>query len=476
MKCPNCGAWMGEGRLYCESCGQDIHIVPDFEPELERNLEKSLEHILEDVAQTDNPDKTETVKRDDKDKPGNPWKKLWPMAGWLGMGILVLVLIVGGVKVFHYYSLDYQVEQAKKLALSQQYEQAIRHYARAMELDEFNVDLKIGLAEVYFLKNDKVKYESMLRDIVTDPNTDSEQLESAYGKLIAVYRAREDYQTINDMLLACESDSVRTVYQSYMAEPPQFSVPAGDYDEVKALKLTVTGKGTIYYTVNGGIPDEDCEYYTTPILLESGDYVVRAVFVNDNGVASETAEAAYHVLVEELEPPIINVDGGDYDMPVLITVLNDSDNVYYTTDGTTPTMDSARYIEPIPMPLGVSDFRFVRLETGRASAVVERIFVFELDTDLTPEQAVDKVRKNAIHSGKIMDEDGHFDDTAACYRYQYLYVANINDINAFYVVAEVFVDAQGIAARTGNYFAVNAYSGYYYKLQMEDGEYRLIEI
>ena len=34
MKCPNCGAEMEEGKLYCEHCGEDIHIVPDFEPEV----------------------------------------------------------------------------------------------------------------------------------------------------------------------------------------------------------------------------------------------------------------------------------------------------------------------------------------------------------------------------------------------------------------------------------------------------------
>ncbi|MGN1146214.1 MAG: zinc-ribbon domain-containing protein, partial [Acetatifactor sp.] len=39
MKCPNCGAKMPENSLYCEHCGEDIHIVPDFEPELELNIE-----------------------------------------------------------------------------------------------------------------------------------------------------------------------------------------------------------------------------------------------------------------------------------------------------------------------------------------------------------------------------------------------------------------------------------------------------
>ena len=51
MKCPNCGEEMAEDRLYCEHCGEDIHIVPDFEPELERNLEQSISAIMEDLQE-----------------------------------------------------------------------------------------------------------------------------------------------------------------------------------------------------------------------------------------------------------------------------------------------------------------------------------------------------------------------------------------------------------------------------------------
>lgn len=487
MKCPNCGAEMKESLLYCENCGEDIHIVPDFEPELERNIEQSLEHILEDVAQEDGQAGKAAVKEDTGAQKDSPGKRFRPMAGWIGMGVLVLLLIVGGVMTFQYFSPDHQTQCARRCTAAGQYERAIHYYTRAMELDRFNVDLKLELAEVYFLKNDKAEYEYWLKEIVTDPNTDVEQLESAYGKLIAIYRAREDYQTISDMLLTCENESIRTAFQSYLAEAPQFSVTAGEYDEVKALKLTVTGKGTIYYTLNGSTPDESSEQYTAPILLENGTYTVKAVYVNENGVASEVAEAQYRITVEELEAPELNVDDGEYNTPVFITVMNDTEEIYYTTDGSTPTMDSTQYTNPIPMPLGVSHFKFARLEVGRSSEIVERSFTFELDTDFTPEQAVDLVRENALASGKIRDHSGHFDDTEAHYQYQYLCVANIDEIGdsnlgdtggvgIYYVVAETLADTQGISTRTGNYFAVNVYTGSFYKLQIEDGIYTLIEI
>lgn len=475
MKCPNCGAEMKDNLLYCEKCGEDIHIVPDFEPELERNMEQSMEHILEEVAQEDGQAGKNADQNAAGASGGDSGKRLRRIVGWIGIGVLVLLLIVGGTTLFQYFSPDYQIQRARQATTSEQYEKAIRYYTRAMELDRFNVDLKLELAGVYFLKNDKTEYEYWLLDIVTDPNTNAEQLESAYGKLIAVYRAREDYQGINDMLLDCESEAIRTTYQNYLAEPPQFSVAGGEYDEVQALKITVTGKGTIYYTLNGRKPDENAERYTTPIILENGSHTVKAVYINENGVSSNIVEARYSITVEELEAPELNVDDGEYDTPVFITVTNDIEEIYYTADGSTPTMDSAQYTGPIPMPLGVSHFKFARLEIGRSSEIVERRFVFVLNTDITPEKAVDQVRENALASGKIYDNSGHFDDTEACYEYHYLWVADINE-SAYYAVAEVLVDAQGVAARTGNYFAINAYSGSFYKLNIENGVYTLIEI
>lgn len=55
MKCPNCGREMAEGTLYCEYCGEDIHIVPDFEPELELDIQQTIRKMAEETE----PDKAE---------------------------------------------------------------------------------------------------------------------------------------------------------------------------------------------------------------------------------------------------------------------------------------------------------------------------------------------------------------------------------------------------------------------------------
>ena len=44
MKCPKCGVDIQEGKLLCESCGEEIHIVPDFEPEIENRIDPYFSH------------------------------------------------------------------------------------------------------------------------------------------------------------------------------------------------------------------------------------------------------------------------------------------------------------------------------------------------------------------------------------------------------------------------------------------------
>jgi len=45
MQCPKCGAQMPEDKLYCEKCGEEINIVPDFEPEIENKIEETLSNV-----------------------------------------------------------------------------------------------------------------------------------------------------------------------------------------------------------------------------------------------------------------------------------------------------------------------------------------------------------------------------------------------------------------------------------------------
>ena len=63
MKCKNCGAEMKEGHVYCETCGYEVHIVPDYNIELEEKMTKTLERLVKEELQGQQKTQNETVKK-----------------------------------------------------------------------------------------------------------------------------------------------------------------------------------------------------------------------------------------------------------------------------------------------------------------------------------------------------------------------------------------------------------------------------
>ena len=53
MRCPNCGSKIPEGHLYCDQCGAEIIIVPDFEPEVENEINSSLSSVAHELTRED---------------------------------------------------------------------------------------------------------------------------------------------------------------------------------------------------------------------------------------------------------------------------------------------------------------------------------------------------------------------------------------------------------------------------------------
>lgn len=471
MKCPHCGKEMDEGALYCKHCGEDIHIVPDFEPELELDLEETLHGIREEI---------EDMQEREKQEKQEPAPK--PRRHFLWILLILLILLTGAVSVgtgvwfYLFYSGDYQVRQAVRHTAAGDYDEAISHYKRALELDDGNIELRFALAEVYLLKNNKVEYEYLLREITNDPDTSDEQLDRAYGKLIAIYRDRGDYQTINDVLLDSGDEALIAVYQNYVARKPEFSIPAGYYVGIQPLKLNSFGSGKIYFTIDGSQPDENSTQYITPILLETGDYVVNAVFINDYGIVSDVASGKYHIENEEVPAPELSVESGTFHVPVKIEVLDaDLEGIYYTTDGSDPTYLSNLYTEPIPMPLGTSVFKFARIVDGVTGKIAERRFRFEMETDYQPAAAVEDILQYYLDTGKIVDNQGHLAaDSEDRYLFYFQYVSNINEVADFYVISVVYQSVDGAMTRTGTDYAVNVYTKEQYKLEKDHlGRYKL---
>ena len=323
MKCPNCGCEMAEGHLYCEKCGMEIQIVPDFEPEIENSIIETLSTVAEEIegssqirqeaAQEEEPLKAKEKK--DKKKKKLPFFPEEQGKNWLLASLVTFIAVTVAaafviVFVHHRYSVTYQIEKAREYAEMQDYEQAIAYLEKARQLKEDAVDIVLMESNYYYQMGESQKAADILIQLVQRGPLVYEDKERAYESIIYIYDEEGRYEEINSLLVSCDDADIINHFQQYMAMTPEFGYPSGSYDKVITLKMTANTTGKIYYTLDGSNPDESSEVYTAPLFLESGEYQVAAVFVNDYGIKSEIARNWYIINLTEPDPPEVLLYSG----------------------------------------------------------------------------------------------------------------------------------------------------------------------
>ncbi len=468
MNCPKCGTEIEEGSLYCTVCGEDIHIVPDFESEVEQSMQDALEQIAEELQDT----QQTRQKEESKSKS---------YLGWLIGAFFLVIVVLAGVIIGAWYhmehSVEYQLSRAAQCVQEQQYEQAVNYYLRALELGSMDQEVGFALADCYYAMDNVGGYENQLLSLIDGGLLNQNQLERAYEGLIQSYRTRNDYQTIDSLLNNCDNDVIRSSYQNLQAKPPEFGFEEGYYQEIIPLKLSSNTAGTIYYTMDGSEPDESSTVYTAPIFLDNGDYTIKAVFVNQYGLVSDVVTKEYQIELKIPIAPDVETASGAYSRPTMIRVnREDGETVYYTMDGTTPTEKSARYAGEIPMPLGDSVYSFAIIEEdGIVGEVTQCSYSLQLDTDITVDIALVTVYSEMLRTGRIQTPEGYAGESGI-YQYGFQYPLTIEEED-YYIFAELHVDESGAGIRTGSYYAVHAYNGVCYKLLIdESGSYSVAEI
>ncbi|MDE6201894.1 MAG: chitobiase/beta-hexosaminidase C-terminal domain-containing protein, partial [Lachnospiraceae bacterium] len=249
--------------------------------------------------------------------------------------------------------------------------------------------------------------------------------------------------------------------QQYMAMAPEFGYISGSYDEVITLKISANTTGNIYYTLDGSEPDTTSQVYTAPLFLETGEYQVAAVFVNEYGIKSETARNWYVINLTAPEPPELLLYSGEYHQPTKIEVIvPEGGTVYYTMDGSNPSADSLKYTEPVAMPLGRTNFKFVTIsDEGVASDVVSRSFNFTLETDVTVQSAVNSVMTALYNREVLTDLQGHSPGIMGKYVFKYNTIVEIPDLGYYYILNEYIESETGVQTKTEHLYAVEVYTG-----------------
>lgn len=488
MICPNCGCEMQEDHLYCEKCGMEIRIVPDFEPEIENSIIETLSTVAEEIEgkkpedkEVPQPEQGEEKKPEDEIQEEfftEVQGKNRMLMSVVIFSAAALVLTVFALFMYHRFSVSYQVDTARKYADSGKYKEAVSYLDKARELESENAEIALLQSSYYYLMGESQQAIDLLKDLIVTTHLSYENEEKAYERIIAILNEEERYTEINDLLLACPNEEIVTLFQNYLAMEPEFSYTGGSYDEIVPLKLSANTTGKIYYTLDGSTPTENSAVYTAPIFLESGVYQVTAFFVNDYGIESKTVRNWYEINLTIPDAPEVLLYSGTYHIPTKIEIaLPGTGSIYYTTDGSEPNINSLLYTEPIDIPLGRSNFKFAVIsEEGVSSETISRSYEFKLETDITTDKAVNRIMEALVNREVLIDMQGNAQGVKGKYRFQYSSIVELNE-TYYYILNEYFRDQNGNETKTEHLYAVEVYTGAPNRLIYdENGEMGLISL
>lgn len=406
MKCRYCGHEIPDGVLYCENCGKEVRIVPDYNP-LDDILAQEIvgsingeptgldlsdtERLRRTASQRRTTERTmrgtgtmtedrEARRRQAQRRKAQLRKKRRIL---LAVMFLILAALIGGIVLIYKNSYNGIVSAGNKALERQEYSEASSAFQRAIGKNKERPEAYTGLSRVYLAQNDPDAAESVFLDAIEEQAGNSD----LYGACIDFYIDTKQQMEIPGLLDEA-TDQVREALSEYIIDVPEFSLDAKEtYEEVQQLTLTA-GKGlTIYYTVDGSDPDTGSTKYTEPIQLDEGETTVTAIAVNKNGIPSMPEAKEYVIELPIEDAPAVSPSTGQYEAATSIEVkVPDGYEAYYTTDGSDPTTASAKYTGPVNMPEGETLFKAVLVSgDGRLSGITTRNYVLELPSDSSEE-------------------------------------------------------------------------------------------
>lgn len=150
------------------------------------------------------------------------------------------------------------------------------------------------------------------------------------------------------------------------------SPSAGTFTTVQTVTLSANETATIYYTTDGSTPTTGSNVYSAPIAVNAT--TTLKFFGKDTaGNSSAVQTAVYTINLADTTPPTVTESpaAGLYTGTQTVTLSTEAGaTIYYTTDGSTPTVASTVYSSPITVS-ATTTIKFVGKDAaGNVSAPV----------------------------------------------------------------------------------------------------------
>lgn len=366
MRCNKCGADIREGSLYCEICGEEVRIVPDYSS-LDEVLAAHVRGEIElEQRRKASARRRRRIRQDEQRK-----KKMLII-----LGTMLLAMLIG----FIAYQGSYagKIQKGYNALEKENYNAAIRYFTSASEDNNEKADAYIGLAEVYIQKDDLFAAENIFLAQIEEQQSNAD----IYKAAAEFYLETRQPEKIPLMLDACKDEKVLSAMGEYIVEEPAFSLMEGTYEETQRLELAA-GTYMVYYTLDETEPSEKTgTKYGTDIMLQEGNWTVKAVAVNERGIPSLITEKKFTIEYPAADPPIVYPSTGLYESQMDITIQTKKGfTAYYIFGDTELTVENGKkYTGPIKMPEGNNIFSAILVDdmTGRVSGTTVRNYDLQL--------------------------------------------------------------------------------------------------
>lgn len=432
MKCRYCGAAIPDSALRCSRCGNEVRIVPDYNPlddmltahirgaiseedegydeymnyvesYPERNRENNVQRNRSErnqsnrngYARTDsgrvNQENRRNTNANGQNRSMTPEErerrrrraekrreiKRRKRRRLIMIMVLFVVVIIGGSILLYQNSYSGLTKKGYKAISKSEYDNATSYFNRAISKNQKKAQAYSGLAQVYMNKGDSDSAEKVFTDVIEAQPDNSD----IYEACIKFYIDSEQQAEI-PLLLDGANDDVVAALSQYVVKVPEFSLDDEEtFDDVQEVSLSAEKGTTIYYTTDGKDPTVKSKKYSKPIQLSEGKTTVKAIAVNADGIPSMVATKKYKVELPVEDAPAVSPSTGQYTTATKIQIkVPDGYEAYYTMDATNPTTASYMYTEPIDMPEGETIFKAILVnKKGKTSGITTRNYTLESD-------------------------------------------------------------------------------------------------
>lgn len=385
--------------------------------------------------------------------------------------VIAIVLIALVMQKNKKSSYEYNMEQGMSAYENMDYTTAKTYLTKAYETSDGkkDLDLMYALYDCYNKSNDTVMAENILQDMLSYDKYN----EKALKALAQLYRDNKNGAGLNELFKKYRDTNGEVHLQAYEVSKPTTSEKEGTFSEKVKIKLMADAGCDIYYTTDGSEPTITSTRFSEDIVIEQGTVTIKAVAVDNIGVLSALAEYTFKVDYTQPEGPVFDVTDNEIDTDTVIHITNigDSDKVYYTIDGTTPTTESAMYSDGIQLPEGTYVVAAVIYNNGGASKIVRQSYTVKKAKIYTYEECV-KILKDRMISLNILSSTGltTTDGNKASFYYQARKTIDGTDM---YVIKYSVTESS--KEDTKGYYGVGLKTGQCYKVTITGDEFTAVK-